>query len=251
MVKTLEPHIKKAFIDLGFTDEEIKSGCWLLEKAFKKGEEKKPIAWIALHKFLERVADKAGIVFDKPSIMNCQEKEVAILVNGTKGDKNAWSIGEASIKNCTNDYRWAMAEKRAKDRVVLKLLGVAGEMYSEEEADEFKRLNEQQETELEVRKLKNEIKAEKAKETRELNKKIDEYNKTPEGIKLRFNSAIACINGMHQLDIAGRDKKLFERCEVLLQELDEAKMEEEHQKLKDLINKKIPEVESDDIPDFN
>ena len=75
MVKTLEPHIKKAFIDLGFTDEEIKSGCWLLEKAFKKGEEKKPIAWIALNKFLERVADKAGIVFDKPSIMNCQEKK--------------------------------------------------------------------------------------------------------------------------------------------------------------------------------
>ena len=31
-----------------------------------------------------------------------------------------------------------MAEKRAKDRVILKLLGIAGDMYSEEEADEFK-----------------------------------------------------------------------------------------------------------------
>jgi len=31
-----------------------------------------------------------------------------------------------------------MAEKRAKDRVILKLLGFAGEVYSEEEADDFK-----------------------------------------------------------------------------------------------------------------
>jgi hypothetical protein len=31
-----------------------------------------------------------------------------------------------------------MAEKRAKDRVLLKLLGFAGEVYSEEEADDFK-----------------------------------------------------------------------------------------------------------------
>ena len=41
-------------------------------------------------------------------------------------------------KNCRNDYPFAMAEKRAKDRVILKLLGVAGDTYSEEEADAFK-----------------------------------------------------------------------------------------------------------------
>jgi hypothetical protein len=32
-----------------------------------------------------------------------------------------------------------MAEKRAKDRVILKLLAVHGDIYSEEEADDFKR----------------------------------------------------------------------------------------------------------------
>ena len=31
-----------------------------------------------------------------------------------------------------------MAEKRAKDRVILKLAGIHGYIYSEEEADEFK-----------------------------------------------------------------------------------------------------------------
>jgi hypothetical protein len=31
-----------------------------------------------------------------------------------------------------------MAEKRAKDRVILKLVGLHGDVYSEEEADEFK-----------------------------------------------------------------------------------------------------------------
>ena len=31
-----------------------------------------------------------------------------------------------------------MAEKRAKDRVILKLVGLHGDVYSEEEADDFK-----------------------------------------------------------------------------------------------------------------
>jgi hypothetical protein len=34
-----------------------------------------------------------------------------------------------------------MAEKRAKDRVILKLIGLSGDAYSEEEADDFKNSN--------------------------------------------------------------------------------------------------------------
>lgn len=132
-VKTLDNHIKKAFTDLGFTEDEVKNGCWLLER------NEKPIAWIALHKFLEKVANKAGINFNLPTVLNCETGEIAVCVEGIDKEGNkAWSIGEASPKNCKNDYRWAMAEKRAKDRVILKLLGIAGDMYSEEEADEFK-----------------------------------------------------------------------------------------------------------------
>jgi len=248
MVKTLEPYIKKAFTDLGFSDDEVKNGCWLLEKAFKKGEEKKPIAWIAYHKFLERVADKAGIKFDEPKVLNCQEYELALWVNGKTGNKQAWSIGEASLKNCTNDYRWAMAEKRAKDRVILKLLGVAGDMYSEEEADEFKRLNEQQETELEIRKLKNEIKAEKTKETKELNKQVDEYNKTPEGLKLRYKTAIEYIKKIDVLVPDGRDKKVLNRTWELLGDLSEAGLKEEYDDLNNLVNQKMPAEDNDEIP---
>ena len=145
MVKTLDPIIKEAFKKAGFEEKEVMDGCWLLEKPVRKGSnEMKPIAWIALHKFLERVAQRMQIVFDEPKVMNCTDGEVAIYVRGSTFAKigepinQAWSIGEASEKNCKNDYRWAMAEKRAKDRVILKLLGIAGDMYSEEEADEFK-----------------------------------------------------------------------------------------------------------------
>ncbi len=149
MVKQLEKRIKDAFISYGFDENEVKDGCWLLER------NNKPVAWIALHKFLERVADKAGITFDKPDVLNCEKEEVALYVSGCdKSGKCAWSIGEASLKNCKNDYRWAMAEKRAKDRVILKIVGVAGDMYSEEEADEFKDKR---------------TPSEKAKETRENN----------------------------------------------------------------------------------
>lgn len=138
-VKTLDPHIKQAFTDLGFDEETIKKGCWLLER------NEKQIAWICLHKFLERVAQVAGITFDEPKVFNLEDKEIALYVNGHKGDFSAWAIGEASSKNCKNDYRWAMAEKRAKDRVILKLIGIAGDVYSEEEADEFKKPERQAE----------------------------------------------------------------------------------------------------------
>ena len=44
---------------------------------------------------------------------------------------------KASPKNCKNSYFYAMSEKRAKDRVILKLLASHGALYSEAEADEF------------------------------------------------------------------------------------------------------------------
>ena len=89
---------------------------------------------------LEKIAAKQGIQFDAPVhlLSNPAQKEVVIQVTGRLGDRQEWSIGEVSAKNCRNDYPFAMAEKRAKDRVILKLLGVAGDTYSEEEADAFK-----------------------------------------------------------------------------------------------------------------
>jgi len=64
-----------------------------------------------------------------------------VCVTGCLGDFSEWSIGESTPRNTTNNYPFAMAEKRAKDRVILKLLGVAGFVYSEQEADNFERSN--------------------------------------------------------------------------------------------------------------
>lgn len=96
--------------------------------------------WVVYHRVLEQIAAKAGIVFASPQIVeaNGAAGVAAVCVSGTLADKAEWSIGEASPKNNKNAYPWAMAEKRAKDRVVLKLIGLHGLAYSEDEADDFK-----------------------------------------------------------------------------------------------------------------
>lgn len=97
-------------------------------------------SWVAYHKAIERMAAKAGIVFSPPQIIEANSASgiVSIAVTGTMGNRSEWSFGEASPKNNKNSYPYAMAEKRAKDRVVLKLIGLHGEVYSEEESDDFK-----------------------------------------------------------------------------------------------------------------
>ncbi len=98
-------------------------------------------AWAIKHKALERVAAEQKITFDIPHFAEKDgiQKTVALLVVGHAGDRSEWSIGEASPANNKNSYPYAMAEKRAKDRVTLKLLNVHGSLYSESEADEFER----------------------------------------------------------------------------------------------------------------
>ena len=100
--------------------------------------------WVAYHKAIERIAAKAGVVYEAPNILVAERDAAAVLVTGKLGEKKEWSIGEAAIglnyrvKERQPGYPFAMAEKRAKDRVVLKLIGLHGEVYSEEEADDFK-----------------------------------------------------------------------------------------------------------------
>ena len=100
--------------------------------------------WVAYHKAIERIAAKAEIAFDMPVVVegNANAKIVSIIVKGRMGDnedyREEWSFGEASPSNNKNAYPYAMAEKRAKDRVVLKLIGLHGLVYSEEETDDFK-----------------------------------------------------------------------------------------------------------------
>ena len=96
--------------------------------------------FVLLHKALERVAAHKNITFDPPTVIESDiaSKSVVIVVTGHLGDKSEWSFGEAATYNNKNAYPFAMAEKRAKDRVILKLVGLHGHVYSEEEADDFK-----------------------------------------------------------------------------------------------------------------
>lgn len=195
--KKLDDYIVKAFKDLGFTDNDIFNGCWLLERENKKTGEMIKVAWIAYHKFLERAAQMAGIIFDEPKVLNLEQNEIALFVKGTKDNFSAWAIGEASSGNLTTtskNYRWAMAEKRAKDRVILKLLGIAGDMYSEEEADEFKDKPQKKETPD----FEKEATAQKTATTKAINKAIKEGTefvkpKTKGTLTERYDKAQAWI----------------------------------------------------------
>ena len=98
-------------------------------------------AYAVKHSALERIAFQNDIVFGLPQIVEADGANgiATMIVTGKLGDFEQWSIGEASPKNNKNAYAFAMAEKRAKDRVILKLLNIHGILYSEEEADDFKR----------------------------------------------------------------------------------------------------------------
>ena len=99
---------------------------------------------VIYHKTLERIAAQAKISFDEPKIIRAERDEAVIQVTGRLGERVEWSIGEALIgvnyrvSGKQAAYVYAMAEKRAKDRVILKLIELSGDVYSEEEADEFK-----------------------------------------------------------------------------------------------------------------
>jgi hypothetical protein len=97
--------------------------------------------WCVKHKALERVAAEQA-----SSGKSRNSRSATWPPARLRGPRwrEAWrsrrvSFGEASPKNNKNSYPIAMAEKRAKDRVILKLLAVHGDLYSEEEADDFKR----------------------------------------------------------------------------------------------------------------
>jgi len=96
--------------------------------------------WVVKHKALERIAAEQGIVFEEPKYLpdsDVKQGFVTILVAAKLGDRREWSFGEAGPKNNKNSYPVAMAEKRGKDRCILKLLSSHGALYSEAEADEF------------------------------------------------------------------------------------------------------------------
>ena len=130
--------------------------------------------WIITHDACEKIAVTEGILFDPPQIVNytptiitengekvqkvtkwgtqtwkpawagtCQRKsgDVAMIITGYKSDNpnyKIWTTGEANGDNCTMNYLSAMAEKRGKDRIILKLINAYEYgIYSDVEAYDF------------------------------------------------------------------------------------------------------------------
>ena len=90
------------------------------------------------HKTLERIAGKAKITFDPPAVLRAGRDEAVLLVVGRMGERVEWTIGEAvvdvnyHVPGSEPAYVYAMAEKRAKDRVILKLIELLDVVSSEE-----------------------------------------------------------------------------------------------------------------------
>jgi hypothetical protein len=131
----IDPFVKgvlKTYLD----KDQLLDSIWPLEKGGRV------IAYIAKHKYLELIATKANVEWEPPIIVEGDglNKNVSMVVTGSMGSRKEWSIGEASIHNYKtsgkmDSYPYAMAEKRGKDRVILKLVGLHGFVYSSEEAD--------------------------------------------------------------------------------------------------------------------
>jgi hypothetical protein len=96
-------------------------------------------SYAVIHAAIERIANEQEIEFEAPfHIKDEGEAGCSLAGYGKLQDIRVWTFGEATPKNCRNPYYAAMAEKRLKDRLALKLLGIhgTGGLYSEDEVDD-------------------------------------------------------------------------------------------------------------------
>ena len=96
--------------------------------------------WVCKHAALEIVAVKAEVEWLPPMIIEKDAPNLvtSMVVTGKMGGRTEWATGETNATNYKvsgkqSAYPWAMSEKRAKDRVILKLVGIHGLVYSEDE----------------------------------------------------------------------------------------------------------------------
>lgn len=100
--------------------------------------------WILKHDSVEKIANAEDIRIQKIESLYQSETSCRFLITMGKWVHGACeeviiTTGEADKSNCTNAYLAAMAEKRGKDRAILKLIkAYEYGISSEEEADDFK-----------------------------------------------------------------------------------------------------------------
>jgi len=115
--------------------------------------------WIITHDACQKIAHIENITFAPPQIINSERDFVRMVVTAKKGDVVIWKTGEADANNCKNQYLFAMCEKRARDRCTLSLINAYEYgVYSDVEADDFKKPAEQYRTEQQAKEFDNLIK---------------------------------------------------------------------------------------------
>ena len=91
-----------------------------------------------------KIAQAEGVHFEMPHVYTARDDigSVAMVGCAKLDDKIMWATGESSKANTKNAYPFAMAEKRLKDRLTLMLVGLYDlGVYSDVEADDFKKKN--------------------------------------------------------------------------------------------------------------
>lgn len=94
--------------------------------------------WIINHNALERVALQEEISWSIEVLNFAPDVVVKATASHPRTGATIESLGEAGPKTTKNAYLYAMAEKRAVDRCILKLLNAHAYLYTDQDADEFK-----------------------------------------------------------------------------------------------------------------
>lgn len=109
-------------------------------------------------------------------------------------EQGIYEVGELSKVNCTNAYPYAMALKRLIDRVILKNSGVAQYgIYSDSEADEFSKKDDEPEVQPDNTDYKEELKKYSADNNLDLRKIAKVYKLNAKSTNEDFKKALEII----------------------------------------------------------
>ena len=105
---------------------------------------------VVLHRYIEIIAAKLNVSIELLDVVEANTKDgiCSMKCIASINDRQVISYGECSPKNNKNAYPYAMAEKRAVDRCVLKLANLHGFVYSETEMD---KVDETEEAETKIK----------------------------------------------------------------------------------------------------
>jgi hypothetical protein len=114
------------------------SDFWILMNA-TKNEKMAYTGLIISHNGCLKINDSLESKFNPDCVSLDKEGYNGSLVyTYCNSDQGIFEVGEVSVKNCKNEYPYAMAFKRLFDRVVLKLSKLAyNGIYSDSESEEF------------------------------------------------------------------------------------------------------------------